>query len=106
MRIFIRPLFLHPMIGHITIKVSGKVQGVFFRASTKEEADRLNIKGSVRNEQDGSVWIEAEGDSEALQTFIGWCKHGPRMARVDYCEVTKQASLKNFKQFEISRVVN
>ena len=52
---------------HLSIHVSGKVQGVFFRASTKEKAEEFNIKGNVRNNADGSVSIEAEGEEENLQ---------------------------------------
>jgi len=65
------------------IRVRGRVQGVFFRTSTKEEADKLGIKGGVKNEKDGSVTIEAEGDPAMMTEFIEWCKRGPKMARVD-----------------------
>ena len=51
---------------HLSIRVSGKVQGVFFRASTKDRADELHIKGTVGNNADGSVSIEAEGEDENL----------------------------------------
>ena len=51
---------------HLSIRVTGKVQGVFFRASTREEAQRLGLCGWVRNEADGSVRIEAEGDEPLL----------------------------------------
>lgn len=84
------------------IKVSGKVQGVFFRASTKDQADTLGIHGFVRNEPDGSVYIEAEADAPAMDRFIAWCKQGPRMARVDRCEVSEK-ELAGFKAFEIRR---
>lgn len=75
---------------NISIRISGKVQGVFFRASTKAKADELNIKGFVRNEKNGDVYIEAEGDDNTLSEFISWCKHGPTMARVDQCEVAEE----------------
>jgi acylphosphatase len=86
----------------IIIKISGKVQGVFFRASTKEKADALGIKGTVRNEHDGSVLVEAEGEENIIDDFIAWCQHGPRMARVDHCEVT-ETNEKSFDDFVISR---
>ena len=73
-----------------SIRISGKVQGVFFRASAKDKADELNLSGFVRNEPDGSVYIEAEGEQEKLDQFIAWCRKGPRMSRVDGCEVVEK----------------
>jgi len=66
----------------VVIRVSGKVQGVFFRASTQETAQRLGVSGIVRNEPDGSVYVEAEGDESSLNQFIAWCRHGPPRAKV------------------------
>ena len=85
---------------HVSINVSGKVQGVFFRASTKEKADELMITGTVRNNEDGSVTIEAEGEELPLEKFISWCKQGPRLARVDRCDV-EDSPVKNFTKFSI-----
>jgi acylphosphatase len=87
---------------HVTIRISGLVQGVFFRASTKEQADALNISGFVRNESDGSVYVEAEGDEKNLESFIAWCHHGPSRARVEKC-VVKEASWRGFRGFIIAR---
>lgn len=87
---------------HVTIKISGLVQGVFFRASTKEQADALKISGFVRNEPDGSVYVSAEGDETDLQSFIEWCHHGPSRANVEKCEV-KEDDLKGFSRFIIMR---
>ena len=72
-----------------TIRVSGRVQGVFFRASTKNKADDLNIKGFVRNEPDGSVYIEAEGETKNMMQFEAWCWEGPSAARVERCDITE-----------------
>jgi acylphosphatase len=94
-------IFTHMKKG-CSIHVSGKVQGVFFRASTKDKADELGVKGFVRNERDGSVYIEAEAEEGTLKLFIDWCKQGPRMARVDVCEV-KELGVQNFSSFEIRR---
>lgn len=60
----------------------GKVQGVWFRKSTKEMADKLGVSGYVRNRQDGSVHIEAEGETDALEDFVEWCHEGPDLADV------------------------
>ena len=85
---------------HFSIHITGKVQGVFFRASAKEKADELHIKGLAQNNTDGSVSIEAEGEEETLQRFVEWCKKGPRLSRVDRCEI-QEAVLKHFKDFSI-----
>ncbi|MBS1486949.1 MAG: acylphosphatase [Bacteroidetes bacterium] len=90
------------MLRHLSITVSGRVQGVYYRASTKEQADRLNIKGFVRNEKNGDVYIEAVGMEENLKDFIAWCKRGSARAKVDHVE-WKELSLKNFSDFTIQR---
>ena len=80
--------------------VSGKVQGVFFRKNTKKEADKLGLKGWVKNEIDSSVKIEVEGEQEVLEKFIGWCKKGPDMASVKDVGIS-EGEIKNFTSFEI-----
>jgi acylphosphatase len=90
------------MIKHLNIKVSGRVQGVFFRASTKEKADELGVKGFVKNERDGSVYIEAEGDEDLLQKFVAWCKQGPTHAIVELVDV-KESAMRNLSGFDILR---
>ena len=85
---------------HINIKVTGKVQGVFFRASTKAVADQMGIKGLVKNEKDGSVYIEAEGDAAMLEMFLEWCKEGPEKAVVENVDV-EDGEVKNYRNFEV-----
>ena len=87
---------------HVSIKISGKVQGVFFRASTKDIADQMNIRGFVRNERDGSVFIEAEGEEENLERFIAWCHHGPSHAVVEKVLVNEQP-VQNLTRFDVRR---
>jgi acylphosphatase len=87
---------------YVTIKITGKVQGVFFRASTKEKADELGVKGLVRNERDGSVFVEAEAEEDILSNFIFWCHRGPQLAKVGQCEVI-EGEVKGFTEFIISR---
>lgn len=65
------------------IRVTGRVQGVSFRASAIEEADRLGVSGFVRNLPDGAVEVEAEGERQLVETMVGWCYQGPRWARVE-----------------------
>lgn len=85
---------------HINIKVIGKVQGVFFRASTKAVADQMGIKGFVKNEKDGSVYIEAEAEQFVLDAFIEWCNEGPDKSVVEGVEVT-DGEIKNYRNFEV-----
>lgn len=85
---------------HINIKVIGKVQGVWYRKSTLEEATRIGVKGFVKNEPDGSVYIEAEGTEQQLESLVSWCKKGPELARVDNCEVS-ESTVVNFTDFRI-----
>jgi acylphosphatase len=87
---------------HFTIVVGGKVQGVFFRASAREKADELHIRGFVRNQADGSVYIEAEGDEENLKEFIRWCHHGPPQAKIEKSDL-REGTLKHFTEFTIQR---
>jgi acylphosphatase len=75
------------MIGHRTIRVYGRVQGVAFRVSARREAARLGLVGFARNQSDGSVAIEVEGDEAALAAFVAWCRVGPPAARVERVEV-------------------
>jgi acylphosphatase len=63
--------------------VSGKVQGVFFRASARNEALRLGLQGHARNLADGSVEVVASGDDMAMDQFEQWLRQGPPAARVD-----------------------
>lgn len=86
----------------MNIVVRGKVQGVYYRASAKQKADELGVKGFVRNQPDGSVYIEAEATPEVLTKFVAWCHKGPERAQVQYVE-TAPAPLQNFVEFEVRR---
>ena len=66
----------------VRARVTGRVQGVFYRASTVQEAARLGLVGWVRNEPDGSVLIEAQGEREGVEHLLAWCGKGPPGARV------------------------
>ena len=63
--------------------VSGKVQGVCFRAATRDEAVRLGLRGYARNLDDGRVEVVACGDAQAVEELAGWLQHGPPLARVE-----------------------
>lgn len=85
---------------HYNIKISGRVQGVGFRYSAAGEARYRGIKGFVKNLPDGSVYIEAEGSAEQLNSFVEWCRLGPRLGHVD--SVTAEpAAVVNHPSFTI-----
>ena len=84
------------------IAVHGRVQGVWFRASAREEAVRLGLTGFVQNENDGSVCIEATGSPEQIKALIKWCRNGPRLAQVTSVSVL-ELSITPFDGFEIRR---
>ena len=83
------------------VYISGRVQGVFFRAYTKEEADRLGLKGWVRNLPDGRVEAVFEGDEEAVEAMIKWCHNGSPQAKVAEVEVLEEPYKGEFKDFRI-----
>lgn len=70
--------------------VSGRVQGVWFRGSTRDEAERLGLGGWVRNLPDGRVEAVFEGPPEAVDTAVAWCRMGPPHAMVDSVEVVSE----------------
>ena len=90
------------MVKHLNIKVYGRVQGVFFRAHAIEVAIGLGIKGITRNEKDGSVYIEAEGEEDKLKKFIDWCYTGPPRASVERV-TTEEADVKNYLNYVMER---
>ncbi|GAB2985442.1 acylphosphatase [Mucilaginibacter puniceus] len=85
---------------HLDIIVKGKVQGVFFRASAKAVADQLGIKGTVKNDPNGDVIIEAEADNATMDLFLDFCHEGPEDAKVTSVE-TNEGELKNYRNFEV-----
>lgn len=91
------------MNSHYNITVKGKVQGVFYRASTQKKAEELSVTGWVKNQSDGSVYIEAEGKPDQLQALVEWCKSGPPIAQVDNVEVIFSDQLKGFEKFEVRK---
>jgi acylphosphatase len=69
------------------VRVSGRVQGVFFRAETRDRARSLGIAGWVRNAEDGSVEAIFEGEDEKVESMLAWCRRGPEGAYVDAVDV-------------------
>ncbi len=86
----------------VRLVVQGRVQGVWFRAGTQEQALRLGVSGWAKNCSDGTVEIHAEGDKETLQQFVSWCRKGPPAAQVSNLEV-QWVSPQKLHTFEILR---
>jgi acylphosphatase len=86
----------------VRIKVHGIVQGVFYRANTKDKARGLGLFGFVKNLPDGSVEVVAEGEGQALEDLISWCRMGPRGARVEKLDVSWEDPNGEFRGFSIA----
>ena len=85
----------------VNLKIFGQVQGVFFRKSAKDEANRLGLVGWIRNDADGSVEVLAVGPKEKLEEFVAWCRQGPPLAEIENVEVDWQEQTPEFNSFEI-----
>jgi acylphosphatase len=85
----------------IRVKIMGRVQGVCFRAKTKKEADRLGLKGWVRNQSGGSVEAVFEGNPASIAQMMGWCRKGPALSRVDQVQTETQKTVSGFTGFDI-----
>lgn len=83
--------------------ISGTVQGVWYRASTKTEASRLGLTGYVRNLPDGGVEVVAEGETDRLEQLKLWCHQGPPRARVKSVELHQQEATGEFTAFGVWR---
>jgi len=81
--------------------VRGLVQGVWFRASTKDEAERLGVNGWVRNLSDGSVEALFEGPKKKVEAIVGWCHRGPAGAKVSSVDIAWEPYTREFGHFEI-----
>lgn len=76
------------------------MQGVFYRDSARREALRLGLNGFARNDPDGTVYIEAEGEEEALRQFLWWCAKGSPQAKVTNVE-HKTLDIIGYQGFEV-----
>jgi acylphosphatase len=85
---------------HLNIRVRGRVQGVGFRYSALRAARSFDIRGFVRNDPDGSVYIEAEGSEINLELFLDWCRKGPGYGRVDQI-IPVESGIRGFQEFRI-----
>jgi acylphosphatase len=83
------------------VLVSGRVQGVFFRSETAQEARKHRVNGWARNLPDGRVEAVFEGESESVEKLIEFCRRGPPGAEVRAVNVTREPFSGEFKEFEI-----
>jgi acylphosphatase len=83
------------------LRITGRVQGVWFRASAKEKADALGITGWVRNCEDGSVEVLAQGSEEELKEFVKWCHHGPPSATITDVQEQNEPDAEQMTSFQI-----
>ena len=87
----------------VHLKITGRVQGVYFRASTVAQAQRLGVTGWVANAPDGNVEVVAEGTRARIDELIAWCRRGPAGAKVTNVEIAWEASRNEFASFSIRR---
>ena len=85
----------------VKVIISGRVQGVWFRANTKQKAEELGIFGWVRNTDDGCVEAVFEGDERLIDEMINWCHKGPALAKVEKVEIKKRRPTNEFDDFSI-----
>lgn len=83
------------------VLISGRVQGVFFRASTRQKAEQIGINGWVKNTSDGKVEAVFEGDEQKVNKMINWCRQGPDLANVEDVKVEDKDSSEGYSGFSI-----
>lgn len=83
------------------VQISGRVQGVWFRQTTKEKAAELGVSGWCRNCHDSSVEAFFQGEKKSVQSIIDWCHQGPKMARVDQVDVEWLEAAHRCNGFEV-----
>ena len=90
------------MMKRYHVIIHGRVQGVLFRHNAGKIADRLNVTGWVRNNPDGTVEAVFEGEEEALEKIISWCRKGTIGARVDGVDIEEEPYKGEFESFHIT----
>lgn len=81
--------------------MSGRVQGVWFRANTKDKAEQLGLKGWVKNTKSGKVEAVFEGEEAIVKEMLEWCNKGPRLANVNEVKIDFEKSTEEFDEFNI-----
>jgi len=97
----LKAIFENQILKAYQLKIHGLVQGVFFRKHTLDKAREYGVNGYVRNCDDGSVEVHAEGNENQVMLLISWCKKGPGKSRVEKVDIHERP-LKNFTEFIIT----
>lgn len=87
----------------VRLRIHGRVQGVFFRASTRDRARELGLDGWVRNREDGTVEAVVEGPPDSVDRLVDWSRRGPSAARVERVEVTEEEPSGELSAFDVRR---
>ncbi len=87
----------------VRLYINGTVQGIFFRQFVKDNAEKLDIRGFVRNLEDGRVEVFAEGEADNVEKLIELCKQGPKHSQIRNVEI-KEEKLQDFKEFKILHI--
>ncbi|PLX89670.1 MAG: acylphosphatase [Desulfuromonas sp.] len=87
----------------MTVVISGRVQGVFYRQSTKQMAETLGLTGWVKNLPNGDVEALFEGEESNIRQMLNWCYRGPKAARVDKVHSAESPASGEFPRFSIKR---
>ncbi len=90
------------MIKHVTITITGKVQGVGFRYSALDEALELGLQGFAKNQDKNQIYIEVQGEVEKLKQFLRFCHTGPQGCKIDKVDYASSEELKEFEGFTIA----
>ncbi len=85
----------------VHVVIFGRVQGVFFRLETKQIADSVNVSGWVKNNRDGTVEAVFEGEKEAVESVVKWCKKGPPHSRVSRVDLVTEDYKGEYEGFDI-----
>ena len=85
---------------HLRLRIYGRVQRIGFRFQSMQTAYKYDVRGMVRNMEDGSVYIEAEGEHGNMEKFVEWCKIGPLGAKIEKFLV-EEGTFKNYTSFDI-----
>jgi acylphosphatase len=83
------------------VRISGQVQGVFFRDSTRQKAEELGLAGWVKNTPEGQVEALFEGPSERIREMVSWCEEGPRHASVENVDTDFEGASGDLEGFEV-----
>jgi acylphosphatase len=88
---------------NVRIKIYGRVQRIGFRFGAMQSAYRYGVRGIVQNEEDGTVYIEAEGEDACVDAFVQWCRTGPIGARVEKILI-EEGEIRKYESFDINHV--